>query len=193
MRSFLVLVFAFPVALSTAAAQDTLPTPSRWTLSAGPEWAPSTNMWGLRLRAEYDLIKPGSPLSLRFEGAGRWGPTQNYSFRYSLLDNGSGGGWDQNTDLMVGFNASLTPLPHARIAPYVTFGVYGQQSWRHGSRFVFQSSTPPSVYSYSGSNGAIIGTVGLGLRARLGGHTFQLEIRHLQGQHSFSLGTRLPF
>lgn len=186
MRLFIVSV-ALLLTTTVGAAQ------SRWTLSAGPEWAPATNLWGLRLRAEYDLIKPGSPLSLRLEGAGRWGPTQNFSFSYLLAGNGSGGGWDQYTDLMVGFNASLTPLPRARFAPYLTFGVFAQQSWRHGSRFIFQSSGPPSVYSYSGSEGAIIGALGLGLRARVGGRTFQVEIRQIQRQHSLSFGTRLPF
>jgi hypothetical protein len=172
---------------SIAAAQ------SRWTLSAGPEWHRGpAGLWGVRLRAEYDLIKPGSPLSLRLEGAGCWGPTQYYSFSYALA-NGSVSGWDQNTDLMVGVNASLTPLPRARFAPYLTFGVFAQQRWRHGSRFVYQSSGPSSVYSYAGSEGATLGALGLGLRARVGGRTFQVEIRQMQGQHSLSFGTRLPF
>src|SRR6266581_6021246 len=64
---------------SGAAAQ------SRWTLSAGPEWAPyygANQFIGGRVRGEYDLLVPTKPLRLRLELGGYWEPSQTYSFNF---------------------------------------------------------------------------------------------------------------
>src|SRR6267378_306139 len=76
MRWLLVLAFAFFLATNSAAQ-----TPTRWTLSAGPEWSSTLrtgHFYGGRLRAEYDLITPTSPFRLRLEAGGFWSPTQSY-------------------------------------------------------------------------------------------------------------------
>lgn len=194
MRSFLVLFLSFPLVLSTAAAQDTPPTPSRWTLSAGPEWravAPRTYVWGMRVRAEYDLIKPASVFGLRLEGAALWGPTQSYFYVGNAY---STGGTEQRTDLMVGVTGSFSPLPRARFAPYLTMGIYGRQQRIDGSTFFnsqltgFERGSPATR-----SRGDLIGALGLGLRMRLGGRTFQLEYRRIYGSSGLTFGTRLPF
>src|SRR5437867_5489481 len=108
---------------------------SRWTFSAGPEWglvAPRTHLWGMRLRAEYDLTKPGSVFGLRLEGGARWSPTQSYYYTDQVA---TWSGSEQRSGLMLGINGSFSPLAHARIAPYVTMGVFGRQTWMHGSWF----------------------------------------------------------
>lgn len=187
MRLFVVSVASLLLA-STSAAQ------SRWTFSAGPEWravAPKTYVWGMRVRAEYDLTKPASVFGLRLEGAALWGPTQSY---FHVGNGYSYGGTEQRTDLMVGLTGSFSPLPRARFAPYVTMGIYGRQQRLDGSTFFnspftgFQGS-PPSTRS----RGDLIGALGLGLRMRLGGRAFQLEYRTIYGSSGLTFGTRLPF
>ena len=197
MRSVLVLPVALSFVFGTAAAQDTSltsPTPSRWTLSAGPEWtyvSPVDRLWSMRLRAEYDLTRPYSVFGLRFEGAVRWSPTQSYFYSSNSF---SFGGTEQRTDLMLGLTGSLSPIPRARFAPYVTMGIFGRQEWRSG---VTSRSDPgtPDFYgvAFPPSRGNIVGVVGLGLRARLGGRSFQLEYRRIYGSTGLTFGTRLPF
>src|SRR5207249_12264350 len=76
-----------------------LPRPPRPTLfpyttlfrSVGPEWGrvtPATSLWGMRLRAEYDLTRPNSVLGLRLEGGARWGPTQSYFYEQNSISFG---------------------------------------------------------------------------------------------------------
>ena len=183
---------AFVLCTSTALAQE----PSRWTLSAGPEWglvAPHTHLWGMRLRAEYDLTKPNSVFGLRLEGDARWSPTQGYFYSDNVA---TWSGIEQRNDLMLGFSGSISPFPRAHIAPYVTMGVFARQLWIHGAReFSFQSgsfaqSSPVSTRS----SGDIIASLGVGLRARLAGRSFQLELRRLyNAQNGLTFGTRLPF
>ena len=197
MRSVLVLPVALSVVFGTAAAQDTSltsPTPSRWTFSAGPEWThvtPVDRLWSMRLRAEYDLTRPYSVFGLRFEGAVRWSPTQSYFYSSNSF---SFGGTEQRTDLMLGLTGSLSPIPRARFAPYVTMGIFGRQEWRSG---ITSRSDPGTPYFYGvafpPSRGNIVGVVGLGLRARLGGRSFQLEYRRIYGSGGLTFGTRLPF
>src|SRR6266568_1480289 len=151
---------------------------SRWTLSVGPEWTkvtPTISWWGMRLRAEYDLIKPPSVFGLRLEGGARWGPNQHF---FSESSSRTEFGAEQQMDLMLGFTGSLSPLPRARFSPYVAMGIFGRQMWRRGSRF-----TQDSVF----------GTLGLGLRARISGRSFQLELREIYNHYGLSFGTRLPF
>ncbi len=195
MRSFLVLPVALSFAFGTAAAQDTPPTPSRWTFSVGPEWGrvtPATSLWGMRLRAEYDLTRPNRVLGLRLEGGARWGPTQSYFYEQNSI---SFGGTEQRTDLMLGLSASLSPIPNAPLAPYAALGIFGRQLWTQGSGFFrdrstsyFQTSPKRSL-----SRGDIIASLGVGLRARLGGRSFQLELRRIYGYNGLTFGTRLPF
>lgn len=188
MRLLFVGVVLFLCTTSVAAQQ-----PSRWTFSAGPEWYrnPKARLWGMRLRAEYDLTRPSSVFGLRLEGGARWGPTQSY-FYQSV--GGSAGGTEQRMDLIVGFSGSLSPLPRSRFSPYVTMGVYGRQLWTQGSFFsqdsIFGSRSIP--YS-SRTSGDFIGSLGLGLRARLGSHSFQLELRRIYDHNGLTFGTRLPF
>ena len=189
MRWFLVVGFAFLLS-SNGAAQ----TPSRWTFSAGPEWVkvtPTTRLWGMRLRAEYDLTKPTGVFGLRLEGGARWGPTQSYFYESGTR---SEGGTEQGMDLMLGVSGGLSPFPRARFSPYFTMGIFGRQTWSRGSFFVHDSTFLSYDAPYRAfTRGDIIGTLGAGLRARLGGRSFQLELRRVYGRNGLSFGTRLPF
>ncbi len=189
MRLFIAGV-AFVVCTTAGLAQE----PSRWTVSVGPEWAqttPSTHLWGARLRAEYDLTKPSSVFGLRLEGGARWGPTQSYFYESGSR---SQGGVDQTADLMLGLSGAISPLARARFSPYVTMGVFGRQSWSQGSMFIHDSTLLSwDVPNFRRSRGNIIGTLGVGLRARLGGRSFQLELRRIYGDNGLTFGTRLPF
>jgi len=187
MRLFIVGVALLGIS-TTAAAQ------SRWTFSAGPEWAQwssKSTLWGMRLRAEYDLTSPTSVFGLRLEGGARWGPTQSFFYQSSFRTES---GTEQRMDLMLGFSGALSPFPRARFSPYVAMGIFGQQMWLSGSRFVqdsiFGSSNVPS---FSLTRGDIIATLGLGLRARIGSRSFQLELRRVRSHNGLSFGTRLPF
>lgn len=184
MRLF--IVGAALLLTSTAAAQ------SRWTLSTGPEWTPhGTPMWGARFRAEYDLTRPNSVFGVRLETGARWSPTQTYFFPAGPVFSAS---WStqQRLDLMLGLNASLSPIPRARVSPYVSMGVFGRQQWTHGSYYI-AGETSPTTSSLSTTRGDIVTTLGVGLRLRLGGHAFQLELRGVQTELGLTLGTRIPF
>ena len=176
---------------SGAAAQ------SRWILSVGPEWTPyygANQFIGGRVRGEYDLLVPTKPLRLRLELGGYWEPSQTYTFNF--IDGSSVGGWKQSMDLTFGLSAAITPIPRARVAPYVTFGVLARQSWMDVSRFYFPAGGgTPTVSGTSGTSGGIVFPVGLGLRTHIAGHTFQVEMRQFRGQHANALmvGTSLPF
>jgi len=173
---------------TTAAAQ------TRWTFSAGPEWGrvtPANSVWGMRLRAEYDLTRPNSIFGLRLEGGARWGPTQSYFYQSGPR---SEGGAEQRMDLMLGLSAGLSPFPRARFSPYVTMGVFGRQLWRQGSLFVHDSTFfSRDVPNLKYSRGDIVATLGLGLRARVSGRPFQLELRRIYDHNGVTFGTRLPF
>ena len=176
---------------STAVAQ------SRWTFSAGPEWEPGPggHFYGARLRAQYDLIKPTSPFRLRFETGGFWSPTQDFFGQYSISELGSFGGSKQRFDVSFGMSAALTPLPTARFSPYVLLAAVGRQSWTRQSSWV-QTANGVRLYPQGTfSRGEFFLEPGIGLRARIGGRTFQVELRRFPGVHHTSLliGTSLPF
>ena len=179
---------ALLVVTNSVAAQ----TPSRLTLSAGPEWTGAPRLWGLRLYADYDLLKLDSPFQLRLQGGGRWGPPQRYT-RY--FGNGAAmGGEDQTIDLTAGVVGALSPIPRARVAPYVMFGVLAQHVWAHGWMSARNPdgslmSTGAATFSY----GKIVYPIGLGVRAQVAGRSLQVEIRRLNTVNSLTLGTRLPF
>ena len=83
MRLFIVGAALLFSVSTTAAAQ------SRWTFSAGPEWSGvgnNSHIYGGRLRAQYDLLRPDRPLRLHLEFGGRWDPTQSY---FNTLSDGS--------------------------------------------------------------------------------------------------------
>ena len=197
MRSVLVLSVALSFVFGTAAAQDTsvTSTPSRWTFSAGPEWTPtfSNSFYGARVRAEYDLIKPTGPLRLRFEAGGFWSPTQSFSGRY-VIDSTTFGGMRQTFDFTVGLSASLTPLPRARFSPYLTLAAVARQTWNRHSGW--RRSADGSSYQFfpptTGLFGDFVLQPGIGIRARIAGRVFQLELRHYRNR-SLTFGTRLPF
>jgi len=185
MRLFIVGVALFFT--TTATAQ------SRWTLSAGPEWRSfsSDQFFGGRVRGEYDLIRPNLPLRLRLEVGGYWEPTHSYFGR--LLDGSTFGGSTQNLDLSFGMSAAITPLPHARIAPYAMIGVLARQTWVNGINSYMPPGGPLTVSNAKRTLGDVIVPVGLGMRARMGGRMFQFEIRQLQHTTSVTVGTTLPF
>lgn len=186
MRLF--IVCALLLVVSVAPAQ------SRWTMSAGPEWTrgdiSTMRTWGVRVRAEYDLTKPNSAFGLRLESGARWSPTQGYYWNYGF---GSVGGVEQKVDLMLGLNAYLSPLPDAGVSPYFTIGVFGRQQWIHGSRWSRDSSSFSSSPTHTETTGKFIGALGVGLRSRLFGHSFQLELRRLYDHNGITFGTRIPF
>ena len=186
MRLFVVSVASLVLA-SSAAAQ------SRWTFSAGPEWTrfPGARFYGGRLRAEYDLLKPTSPLRLRLETSGFWSPTQNFYGSYTLVD-GTFGGSKQSFDLGVGFSAALTPLPKARFSPYIVMAAVARQSWTRQFGWRQFTGSPIQYYGGTGSLGEVLLQPGIGIRARLGGRVFQLEWRRYD-HRSLTLGTHLPF
>jgi hypothetical protein len=195
MRSVLVLSVALSSGLRTAAAQESLPTPSRWTLAAGPDWSSSrSQLWGLRFRAAYDLMRPDRRLGLRLEASGLWGPTHFYSSNYQVVG-GRAYGQIQTVDMMFGLSGLLTPFPRARFSPYFTIGVVGRQVWSNGwsvfsdTMGYSSGSTTPQSRTY----GAIVVPMGIGIRARLGGRQFQIEYRVHNPQQGLTLGTRLPF
>jgi len=167
---------------------------SRWTLSAGPEWTPSVNghFYGGRVRAEYDLIKPAGPLRLRLEGGGFWSPTQNFSGSYVLVG-GTFAGARQIFDLSFGLSAALTPLPNARLSPYVVMAAVARQSWRRESLWRQFEGSAPQLSSGTGSSGDVLLQPGLGIRARIASHLFQVEMRKFEHTHAVVIGTNLPF
>lgn len=189
MRLF--IVSALLLVTTSAAAQ------SRWTVSVGPEfhnnWQVALpRVWGVRARAEYDLIRPNTVFGLRFETSGRWSPNQSYS--YSNFDGSSSySATQQMFDLMVGFNASVSPLPRARFSPYVSAGVYGIQQWLRWSRSEQTGSFGYVRPPRTDSRLVLAGSLGVGLRMRVGGRAFQLEYRNIYNQTSLTFGTRIPF
>jgi hypothetical protein len=189
MRLFVVGV-AFVLCTTTVRAQE----PSRWTISAGPEWAkstPSSHLWGARLRAEYDLTKPSSVFGLRLEGAARWGPAQSYFYESGP---GSQGGVLQSSDLMLGISGAISPFPRGRFRPYVTMGIFGRQLWEQGSMFVHDTTMLSwDVPNFRTWRSQVFAAMGFGLRGQLGSRSFQLELRRLYNNNGLSFGTRIPF
>lgn len=189
MRSFLVLSVALSFTVSTVAAQATPPTPSRWTLSTGPEWG-YPSLWGLRVRADYDLVGRTSPVRLRLQAGALWGPTQRF---YRATGAGSVFyGSDQTVDLTFGVVAAISPVPRARISPYLTMGVLASQAWSHGWSAARNAGGEVFGYRAEGTrmSGDIIITPGLGIRANIGGRSFQIEVRRLYGRNSDAFGMR---
>jgi len=186
-RLFIVSATLLCATAATAAAQ------SRWTFSAGPEWVStfSGNRYSARVRSEYDLMRADRPLRLRMEIGGRWEPTRTYGG--TLPDGTRLGGSFQSVDLTLGFTAALTPVPHARFAPFVAIGALGRQTWTRGE--TAQRAPDGTVTTSSGSRtlGDIVVPLGLGLRARLWRHTFQLEMRRMEGRNAALIGANLPF
>ena len=190
MRSFLVLLCA--LSSVTAAAAQTPQTPSRWTLSAGRDQWYYPNVWGMRLRADYDLLGGRGPFRLGLLMGGSWGPSQ-------LFSNHVGGntyysGEVQRGDVIFGLTSALTPLPKARFSPYLTFGVVARQVWMNGTTYMWDPTNPQAtLIERSRTYGHITSTFGWGLRMRIHGRMFQLEHRVLYDLHSVTFGTSLPF
>jgi hypothetical protein len=187
-RLFIVFVVSFVVA-STGAAQ------SRWTFSAGPEWTPFANgrFYGGRVRVEYDMINPTSPLRLRLETGGFWSPTQSYNGSF-VIAGGTFGGERQVFDLTFGLSAAITPLPKARFSPYVVMAAVARQSWTRGSGWVqYPGSAPQYFPQATNSVGDLLLQPGIGIRARVARRVFQLEWRHFEHISTLTLGTHLPF
>ena len=126
------------------------------------------------------------------EAATFWSPTQNYFATY--LDGSSVYGFNQAVDLTLGLSAALSPLPRARFSPYVMLGVYARQTWSHGAN---SFRNPDGSFAWndlerSRTVGDILAQVGIGIRARVGGRMFQVEMRQFS-RRSLTLGTHLPF
>ncbi len=184
---------AFVLCTTTAVAQQ----PSRWTVSAGPEWTPLnySHFFGGRLRAEYDLIAPTSPFRLRLEAGTFWSPSQGYAANF--IDGSSVVGSKQIADLTLGISAAFTPLPRAWISPYLTMAALARQDWSRGSAVLRNpdGSLASTYAQQSQTRGEIFLAPGIGIRARIAGHMF-LEMRSLQAvgnRRSVTFGTTLPF
>ncbi len=192
MRLLRLFIVGVALLVSTTAAAQT-----RWTLSAGPEWTPyfsTSDFIGGRVRGEYDLITPTKPLRLRLELGGYWEPSQTYVV--DRIDGSTVAGWKQSMDLTFGISASFTPVPGARVAPYLTIGALARQAWKNVSTFYFPAGNgTPTVGRASGTAGDMVFPLGVGLRARIAGHMFQVEMRQFRQQHSTALtvGSNLPF
>lgn len=170
---------------------------TRWTMSVGPEWTPygGSQFIGGRVRADYDLFTPTKPLRMRLELGGFWEPTHDYYGSYYLLG-GAVSGSKQTMDITFGLSAAVSPFPRARFAPYVAVGVSARQLWGHVTNYVWPAGGgSPTITYASGTSGELVFPVGLGLRARIAGRMFQVEIRRFQGQRTRGLmmGTSLPF
>jgi len=80
----------------------------------------------------------------------------------------------------------------------VTVGIVGRQEWRSGTAF---RAAQYASQQFPSAHGDVLGAVGLGLRARVGSRTFQLEFRGLNTvpvigpprSNGVTFGTRLPF
>src|SRR2546430_16318704 len=97
MRWFLVLSCAF-VLSSESAAQ----APSRWTLSAGPEWTPSpsnSRFYGGRARAGDDPLPPPRPVWLGVGGGNFFLPAPGFYKVYFYWS--SGFGFRQKIDITI--------------------------------------------------------------------------------------------
>jgi hypothetical protein len=127
------------------------------------------------------------------ETGGFWSPTQNFYGRYSLVD-GTFGGERQTFDLTFGLSAAITPLPKARFSPYLTMAAVARQTWRRASGWVqYADSSAPRFFPLTtASYGDVLLEPGIGLRARLAGRVFQLEVRQYD-HRSLTFGTQLPF
>ena len=185
----------FIVGVATLLLVPSAGAQSPWTVSGGPEWTPvsSVTFYGARLRAEYDLIKPTGPLRLRFEAGGFWSPTQSYYDSFSIPDLGSFGGTRQIFDLQFGLSAALTPLPRARFSPYVVMAAVARQSWRRGSGWVQSPGAPVQYTRSTYSARDILLQPGIGIRARIAGRMFQVEMRRVEHSNALLIGTSLPF
>ena len=186
MRLFIVGVAVFLVTTAGVAQQ-----PSRWTLSAGPEWSRIPSIWGLRVRADYDLVGRNSPFRVGLLAGGSWGPTQ--AFRDPIGSGSYYSGVNQRLDLTFGVTTALTPLPRARVSPYFTFGVVARQVWINGTSVWESPITPSSFVERSHTVGQITSTMGWGIRARIARRLFQVEIRTLYDVRFLTIGTSLPF
>lgn len=190
MRSVIAGV-ALLLAATAAAAQ------SRWTLSAGPEWIPfarSSDFIGGRVRGEYDLITPTKPLRLRLELGGYWEPTHDRS-GVSVIDGSMYNDTRQSVDLSFGVTAAVTPLPHARFAPYLTLGILARQTWIRGQLTRWPPGGQPTFAPFSGTRGDFAYPAGVGIRSRIAGRMLQFELRRFLGEprNAFMLGTSLSF
>ena len=189
MRSFLVLLLA--LSLIGSAAAQTPQTPSRWTLSFGRDSWYYPSVWGLRVRADYDLVGRRGPFRLGLLMSGSWGPSQYFT---EPAGDAYLGGNVQRGDLVFGLNSAITPLPKARFSPYLTFGVVARQAWVHGTTYMNVPGYPELNWvEPSHTYGHIVPTWGLGVRFRIRSRMFQLEHRVMYDVHTWTFGTSLPF
>jgi hypothetical protein len=153
-------------------------------------------MTGVRLRAEYDLVRDRW-FGLQVEAGGLWTPTQSFSQRLPWDAAGlpSYWGYGQAMDLRLGVAGTLSPLPRAPLSPYLVVSVAGVQSWWAGERFARRMDGSVQRVGEAAS-GFFHGGVGLGIRARLAGRSVQVEYRearNLPVMREFTLGTALRF
>jgi len=180
------------------AAQGQAPAP-RFFLALGPAWSGwRSTLAGLHLRAEYYLTRRDRAVSLRAEAGSRWTPTQAISIPTILYGDGSSfEGMAQSADLTLGLTASVTPWPTGRFSPYLLTGLAAVQSWtrsqgyyRAGDGALAAPVSPP----HSSTRGWFAGVVGVGLRARFGNYSLQLEARRIgTDTRAVTLGTALRF
>jgi hypothetical protein len=149
---------------------------------------------GLTARVEYAPLGVERPLSFRLEAGFRWTPAHRFSTS-NLID----GNWHQDVakgaDVAVGATAVLSPSPKGKLAPYVLGGVLAVQEW-YSSRSMLPptpSGSDTGVIPQRTSWGAFHLVGGLGLRARMLGHSFHLEARRYNYTTAFTVGSSLTF
>jgi hypothetical protein len=149
---------------------------------------------GLTARLEYAPLGVERPLTFRLEAGFRWTPAHRFSTS-NLID----GNWHQDVakgaDFAVGATAVLSPTPKGKFAPYVLGGVLAVQEW-YSSRSMLVSSPSGSdtgVIPQRTSWGAFHLVGGLGLRARMLGHSFHLEARRYNYTTAFTVGSSFTF
>jgi hypothetical protein len=99
----------------------------------------------------------------------------------------------QTFDFTVGLSASITPLPRARFSPYLTMAAVARRTWNRQSSWRQNADGSFQFFPLTtGSFGDVVLQPGIGIRARIAGRLFQLELRHYRNR-SLTLGTQLPF
>jgi len=149
---------------------------------------------GLTARVEYAPLGVERALSVRLEAGFRWTPAHRFSTS-NLID----GNWHRDVaksaDLAVGATAVLSPSPKGKFAPYVLGGVLAVQDWYNVRSMLvpWHSDSDTGIIPQRTSWGAFHLVGGLGLRTRMLGQSFHLEVRRYNYTTAFTVGSSLTF
>ena len=186
---FLVVGLLAPSHLSAQELQD---EPGKLGFAVGLTQSESAK--GLTARAMYSPLGVERPLSVRLEAGFRWTPTYRLWASAPLINSSHDvPGEAQGADLAVGVTGVLSPSPKGQFSPYVIGGVVAVQEWHRtqGSSSAWSSRPGVLGQSWSGNSLHLVG--GLGLRARILGHSFQLEARRYNYTTAVTVGSSLRF